>query len=102
MVGARGKDFWKEAPKISRVAGAARRPEQLNLDELLPGKVHAWDRIEAREYGYVAHCACGFRSRERISRPEAHAELRHHLGRTPQGSILSRNLRRLGRGGTGA
>jgi hypothetical protein len=102
MVVRRARDFDKEAPKITRVAGAKRAPEQLGLDELLPGNVHGWGQIQPTDYGYIAHCLCGWRARELPSRADAHSEIRRHIARTPEGSILVRNLRRFGRGAAGA
>lgn len=102
MKPARPKDFEREIPKIAAVANARRAPEQLSLDELVPQRVHGWGETIALEYGYVKTCKCGWRSREVESRSDAHRELRRHLGRTPQGSVLVRTLRRYGRGGSGA
>lgn len=102
MARKRTRDFEREIPKIISVAESKNAPEQLSLDELRPGQVHGWDTVRATEYGYFGTCLCGWRSREMITRADAHHEIRRHLGRTPQGSVLLRTLRKLGRGGTGA
>lgn len=99
---ARPKDFDREAPIIGRVADAARAPLQLNFDELAPGVVHAWDRIVPTDYGYIASCSCGWRSREVAAKSTAAHELRAHFGRTPAGSVLLRTLRKLGRSANGS
>lgn len=98
----RARDFNREIPKVSRVAGSVNAPEQLSLDELIPGKAHGWESVRATEYGYIGRCLCGHVTRERVARSDCHTELRRHLARTPEGSIVTRNLRRFGRGGQGA
>lgn len=96
------KDFDREAPKIARVAGAARAPQQLSLDEQLPGQVHGWAPYIIGDYGYRRPCACGWPGEERATKRATDVEMRRHIGRTPQGSILERTFRKYGRGGSGA
>lgn len=102
MVVRRARDFEREIPKVIRVAESVNQPVQGTLDELLPGKVHGWDRVKATDYGYLAWCRCGWVSRERVSRDDVHREIRRHIARTPEGSIVTRNLRKFGRSGSGA
>lgn len=96
------RDFDRVQPAITRVVQGARGDEQLSLDELIPQRVHGWGETVATEWGYVKTCKCGWHSREVLTRSQAHHELRRHLGRTPQGSVLLRTLRKYGRGGGGA
>lgn len=94
--------FDEEAPKIAKVARNVRAPLQLSFDELRPGDIHGHDIVQPLEYGYVARCRCGWHSRELPEKRSAVYELRSHLGRTPQGSVLLRTLRKYGRSGSGA
>lgn len=96
------KDFDREIGAISKVAGVFDADEQLSLDELVPGEVHGWGRTVASDWGYRIYCRCGFVTREVGSRAQAHTEIRRHIARTPQGSVLLRTFRKLGRGGSGA
>lgn len=96
------REFDREAPKIGRVAAAPQSPEQLNLDELLPGRCHGWDRVVPTDYGYVASCKCGWRAREMPTKRAAYYQMKRHLARTPQGQGLLKTLRKVGRAGNGA
>lgn len=95
-------DFEKHVRAITRVAGAKRAPEQLGLDEQLPDQTHELARVQGTEWGYVAHCQCGWSSREVVSRPDAHREFKRHIARTPQGAALLKTVRRVGRSSNGA
>lgn len=95
-------DFDREIKRISAIADAPTAPQQLNLDELLPGKVHGWKEVQPTDYGYLARCLCGWQAPERDRKIDAYRELRRHLMRTPQGSALMHTLRRVGRAGQGA
>lgn len=98
----RVRDFQSEIGKVSKVAGAARAPEQLTMDEILPGRVHEWVSVIPLDYGYRANCRCGWFSREVASKTTAQHLLRQHLLRTPQGQSIMQSLRKLGRAGNGA
>lgn len=95
-------DFDREAPRIARVAGAAKAEEQLSLAEQIPAQEHHLESIKLAEYGYTAECSCGQPLRERADRTQARREWTKHLARTPQGSALARTLRRVGRSANGA
>lgn len=98
----RTRAFEREIRTITTIAGAAAGNLQLSLDEQLPGKVHGHDQIIPTEYGYHAHCLCGWVSVEFAAKRSAHHAIRSHIGRTPQGRALLDTIRRVGRGGNGA
>lgn len=98
----RTRAFDREIRAVSTVAEAAAGNLQLSLDEQLPRQNHGWLAIIPHEYGYTAECACGWRSKEVAEKRSAQHELRAHIARTPQGQVLMRTLRRVGRAGSGA